>query len=339
MFFSVMIPVYNSEAYIDDCVDSVIRQDEKNLEIILVDDGSTDGSLKKCMEWEYRFPDRIKVVSKNNTGSLDTRRVCLKKASGQYLYFMDSDDCLIEETALSMIRKSIEQTDADLVIFNMTQDRQKRTRMFNYEFEDGKLYEGAQRNIIYRELIKGTGLNSLCNKVFSRDLVDWEADYSNCKEVVRATDLYQILPIISHAERIVFLNRVFYYYYTGNFSSISHRFNPMLYQNVCTQHRRLKQFAEGFSLPEDEKQELLNTRFTSDVAKVVLTTAYADQYSKAQKKDFLKTIRDDEMYQNNHNVRNLIWTRKGAIILLDKGLYSLLLIYIWVSGFYNRKKR
>lgn len=88
---SVVVPVYNVKKYLSKCVDTIIHQTYKNIEIILVDDGSTDGSGAKCDEYQ-KIDSRIKVIHKQNGGLSDARNVGIKNATGKYITFVDSDD-------------------------------------------------------------------------------------------------------------------------------------------------------------------------------------------------------------------------------------------------------
>ena len=88
---SVIIPVYNVEKYLERCVDSVLAQTYTNLEIILIDDGSTDTSGKICDEYAQKDA-RIRVLHKKNTGIADTRNIGLDISKGEYIAFVDSDD-------------------------------------------------------------------------------------------------------------------------------------------------------------------------------------------------------------------------------------------------------
>lgn len=93
---SVIIPVYNVESYLSRCVDSVVRQTYKYLEIILVDDGSTDSSGEMCDTYE-KIDDRVKVIHKNNGGLSSARNSGLQIAQGDYIGFVDSDDYIAED--------------------------------------------------------------------------------------------------------------------------------------------------------------------------------------------------------------------------------------------------
>lgn len=113
---SVIIPVYNVEKYLHECVDSVLGQTYKNLEIILVDDGSTDSSGKICDEYAEK-DSRIVVIHKKNDGPSKTRNAGLNRASGKYIYFLDSDD-FITENAMETLVSAAESDSADLVFFD-----------------------------------------------------------------------------------------------------------------------------------------------------------------------------------------------------------------------------
>ena len=111
---SVIIPVYKTEQYLDRCIESVVNQTYKNLEIILVDDGSPDNCPKMCDEWAKK-DSRIKVIHKKNGGLSDARNVGIDCATGEYLSFIDSDDFISNQMYKKMLN-SIENFNADLAV-------------------------------------------------------------------------------------------------------------------------------------------------------------------------------------------------------------------------------
>lgn len=113
---SVVIPVYNVEKYLIECVDSALLQTYENVEIILVDDGATDSSGEMCDEYAQK-DSRIKVIHRKNGGLSAARNTGLDAASGEYIYFLDSDD-YIEKNTISDLVSTIEQEDADVVFFD-----------------------------------------------------------------------------------------------------------------------------------------------------------------------------------------------------------------------------
>ena len=111
---SVIVPIYNVEIYVGKCIESIINQSYKNLEIILIDDGSTDSSLSICKKYEKK-DDRIKVIQKNNEGVSITRNLGIELSKGKYIQFIDSDD-YIEKNMIEFLVKNIEKTNADLAM-------------------------------------------------------------------------------------------------------------------------------------------------------------------------------------------------------------------------------
>lgn len=133
---SVIVPVYNSERFLNSCIDSIIHQTYENLEIILIDDGSTDNSFSICKNYAER-DKRIKVFHKENSGPADTRNVGLDNASGRYVAFVDSDDILnIDAYKIIMEIKSNLKNPSISVGVNynrFTNDNpHKRVSSFNY---------------------------------------------------------------------------------------------------------------------------------------------------------------------------------------------------------------
>jgi len=110
---SVIIPVYNAAKYLPKCIDSVLNQTYKNLEIILVDDGSTDESGKISDKYSYK-DNRVIVIHKENGGTSDARNKGIKAATGKYIGFIDSDD-YIETDMYEILLKTLYAYDADIV--------------------------------------------------------------------------------------------------------------------------------------------------------------------------------------------------------------------------------
>lgn len=111
---SVIIPVYNTEQYLEDCLDSVFGQTLKELEVILVNDGSTDSSLKIMEKYQAQYPDRVKLLSKENGGQATARNMAIPLCTGEYIGFVDSDDYIEPEMYEQMYRKA-KEADADYV--------------------------------------------------------------------------------------------------------------------------------------------------------------------------------------------------------------------------------
>ena len=122
MRFSIVIPVYNVSDYIDKCLASVLANDCSDCEIILVDDGSTDGvSPAICDKYSLQYPDLIRTIHQENKGLGGARNTGLEAANGEYMFFVDSDDTITAD-AMTILRKAVEKSQADIIAFNIYSD-------------------------------------------------------------------------------------------------------------------------------------------------------------------------------------------------------------------------
>ena len=159
---SIIVPVYNSEKTLVRCIKSILNQQYQNTEIILVNDGSTDNSLKICQEYAKDDP-RIIVIDKQNKVS-DTRNTGISHASGKYLQFVDSDDWIAENATKALVDR-IQETNCDMVISgfyrvingkkskksHITTDKVMNKRIyFTHDGGAGKFYYGVMWNKLYR---------------------------------------------------------------------------------------------------------------------------------------------------------------------------------------------
>ncbi|KUJ62544.1 hypothetical protein AR687_06835 [Flavobacteriaceae bacterium CRH] len=115
VFFSIIIPVYNVEDYLNQCLDSIVCQTYSNYEIVLVNDGSTDSSFQICQKYQKDFL-KIKLINKENGGLSDARNQGLKESEGDYIIFTDSDDYWAGDYVLNDLSKLIEESNPDLII-------------------------------------------------------------------------------------------------------------------------------------------------------------------------------------------------------------------------------
>ena len=332
MFLSVSMPVYNAEKTLDQCIQSVIDQTEKDYEIILVDDGSSDRSLEICEKWATLYPDIIRVVKKENSGSLFTRRVCLKESKGEYLYVMDSDDYLIDKNAFMYIRKIIERVKCDLVFFDCTTNVETFESYFKIPFKDGTVFEGEYLKEFRKFFIVGHGLNSLWNKVFHRSLVDWDEDYSSYNKVTNGTDRFQSLPIVSNAKKVYYFDKILYYYrMNNNETSIIHTFKKTGYYSSRMNFIRVSKEASKWGFDKKELYSLLSQSYM----KIASTAAYKTRLIKSEEIDrveYLKKIGNDVLFRKFYNFSNAkSFSRKMIVFLLHIRAYAFLLFAIDLS--------
>ena len=211
MLFSILIPVYNVEQYLEQCLESVLTQDFGDYEVILVNDGSKDSSASICREYAQRDP-RIKYFEKKNQGLLQTRRYSIKRASGEYILFLDSDD-FWEPGVLSALHAEICKSHADMICYRyrIVSDKGKRISEDRGIFPDRTLFTADNKELFLRELVSSSRLNMMWTKCVRRAIIDVETDYSAFRDK-KGEDFLQSVPLIRNAATILYLDDVFVNY-------------------------------------------------------------------------------------------------------------------------------
>lgn len=197
---SVIIPVYNVKAYLEEAIDGVIHQTYQDLEIILVDDGSTDGSGEVCDEYVNK-DERIKVIHQENKGLSAARNAGLDICQGEVISFLDSDD-VFDHDMLRRMLEVMNQTEAEIVECDILEYESKRPLKPNRASKAGDcLSDGLRiydtREALYHQLT-GEIFNSVWNKVYKRRI--WER--LRFREGKNYEDFDIILPLLSRAEKI-----------------------------------------------------------------------------------------------------------------------------------------
>lgn len=195
---SLIVPIYNSSKYLNKCIDSLINQSFKDIEIILINDGSTDESEKIIKKFNDK---RIKYISKKNEGIGKTRNRGIKEATGEYIAFVDSDDYLNEHFCEYMYKKA--STDScDLVICNFFEDRGNLYGIKFTDFEDTSLKENPK-------LINNINLGP-CNKLYSLKLLKNNNIYF--EENLKYEDAPFVVKALKYANKIGKINDYLTYY-------------------------------------------------------------------------------------------------------------------------------
>lgn len=209
---SVIIPVYNTERYLEKCVDSVLNQTYQNLQVILVDDGSTDLSAQICDSYTEK-DNRVQVIHKKNGGLSSARNVGLDVAHGAFVTFLDSDDYLHETCYYSLYTALQGEHDAIACVNYRRVDEN-----YNVYMRDDKhtVLEKTDSLEYMRELLLHTGDVSVCTKLFPRKLIQEKCfDEDKLNE-----DLLFMMDLIPDFKYVIYTGTVGYYYLVrGNSTS------------------------------------------------------------------------------------------------------------------------
>lgn len=254
---SIIIPVYNVEQYLDECMDSVLNQTYTNLDIVLVDDGSKDSSPTMCDDYAAKDA-RVQVIHKKNGGPMSACIAGVESAKGEYLAFMDSDDwidlTMMEELVKETTGNKKEMICSNYIIEKTNQSIKVKQSMKPGVYDRKAIEEGLFPCLLGNEERRIHG--SRCMKLISRDLIDENLKFAELN-VSMGEDLYLIFLAVLDAMRIVVVENGYYYHYRFVESSLVHKYKPHMHEEVGRLYDNLQRVIENKVIHEKQKKLFL----------------------------------------------------------------------------------
>lgn len=229
MFFSIIIPIYNAEEYIEICLDAIVKQSFKDWELILINDGSTDGSLR-LME-KYEGPN-IRIIEEENKGVSFARNRGLDIAKGKYVIFIDSDDILYTN-ALQILYSQLKCESIDYLRYEYQIVDENGLPLYpNYEARKRKRYEGKQLNNVdcINRIIRNEYF--LWSGVFKKKIMD-KFDIRFLEGCTYNEDTLFIIQYLMHSSTHMYISNVLYGYRKSN-NAVTTRFTEKNRQDIRT---------------------------------------------------------------------------------------------------------
>lgn len=260
---SIIVPVYNTEKYLRKCLDSILGQSYQNLEIILVDDGSTDKSGDIIDEYQKK-DGRVVTIHKKNGGQSSARNLGIKNASGEFIGFVDSDDEIAEDFVNKLL---FDENEAVLKISNMTRRDSEKSNII-YSGED-KFFSSSRENIL-RALLEDGKLYPVVNKLFLNNIIKAK-ELSFNENLNFAEDLDFVLRYLSNEEKEIIFTREPLYIYNFKTESSTMKKVSANKSNWKQSYRDLKNWAgKNLSLKEKSLLRLIKLRWEISYLKAKL---------------------------------------------------------------------
>ncbi len=283
---SVVVPCYNVEKYVEKTINSILNQTYENLEIIAVEDCSTDNTYEILKELEKKHPNKIKLYkNKKNGGLAYTRNRAIEYAKGNYIGCIDSDD-FIDENYFEELMETLKENDADICVTDIV--------LAN---EDGKKIGEPQKacdgDINKFNIINNGMAASSCNKLFKKEVIE---KYPFLEGKINE-DVSAIIPALIYAKKIAYTNKVMYYYVQRNTSIQNSTFSERRYEmfdaiDVCLE--RIKN-VEDF---EKYKEVILYHQLIMLYIYVITEqVGYKNRYNLIKK--FIKKQKSYKLYNNS----------------------------------------
>lgn len=212
---SVIIPVYNVESYLSRCLDSIISQTFKDIEVVCVNDGSTDSS-PKILECYSKMDNRVRVINKKNGGLSSARNAGVMVAKGEYILFVDSDD-YISTNAVERLYKNAEKNISDMVVFAYVQGDKEYAPVKKMGTSEYRGFENKPCNAkkLPDSAYRAFPVSAWC-KFYKTDFIRNKSFYEDM--------IYEDIPfwadVFTSAERITYIDEALYFYRTGRIGQI-----------------------------------------------------------------------------------------------------------------------
>ena len=282
---SIIIPVYNAEIYLTKCIESVINQNYTNLEVILLNDGSTDGSAFICEKFQ-QLDDRIKYLSHTNIGVSQTRNIGLNIASGDYVVFVDSDDWVDPDFIESYIT-SANETCADLFYQGLVWEYPNNSIPKHLP---NKFFKNKLDGILFLE--KERCFGAACNKMFKREIIDkFQIRFDPTLSL--AEDKIFTLEYFKYIKSILLIDKVSYHYRRDVENSLTQRCHTLNNQLKVAELQRCLQ--QEINKDGDEKFQHFIEAESITINKIILVALYRygsnnDKRSKLDQMNKLKNM-------------------------------------------------
>lgn len=253
---SVIIPIYNAEKYLRECIDSVINQTLKEIEIICINDGSTDDSLKILKEYEQK-DKRIKLLSQKNQGAGKARNLGLEVAKGEYFAFIDADDFYDNDFCKQMYTKA-NVTNADVVICQAIGYDTLNNKYYSMPWSLVKEYLPSKEIFNYKDIknyIFIFSQNWNWNKLFKKEFID--KNNITFQNLFRTNDLLFTCKALIQANKITTIKNELVNYRTG-FSTNSQSTNYLYPYDFYKAFKALREWLISIDKYEEVKQSYVN---------------------------------------------------------------------------------
>ena len=336
MLFSIVIPVYNVEKFLDHCIQSVLSQiieQKEDCEIILVDDGSTDNSAQICDYYEKEYPSIIKVYHKKNEGLLATRRFGYKRASGEYIINCDSDDFLEHKMIESLKGIIFKYNYPDIILVNHYKYDGKNKIVDGKDIFSNKNDSYISKERILREYMKGDNIVSVCGKVLKYSCIDIDRDYKEYGKLNTGEDTLQSIEFFSNANTFVYLNEALYNYRCG--SGMTARFDADYFFTFKNIFEQIKAEKDQWNLRDFD--QLFAIKVLQTAGRAITQARFNNWESISEQKQYLEHIYNDSMLIENIKYlndvkKNIQWDHYFLLILLRYKFFIFIVLLLRIKN-------
>ena len=306
---SIIVPVYNVENYIERCLNSLVNQTFKDIEIITINDGSTDKSLELINKY-VKEDIRVSVIDLGDEGVSYCRNLGIEKANGKYIMFVDSDDW-IDSNMIEAMYKKAEENKLDLVMCSYIREFKDHSKEKRFNLPEEIIYkEDKVKNELLRKLVGPIkeelsnpemldALGTVWGKLYRADILkENKLKFVDLNEIGSAEDTLFNIFTFNYLSKVMFLNKHMYHYWRDNPKSVTSQYNPKLKEQRKVFFKYISDFIKENNF-EQVFEEALNNRICTSVLGLGLI-----ECSKNNKISRINKIKNIKIIINEEYIRN-----------------------------------
>ena len=306
---SIIVPVYNVENYIERCLNSLVNQTFKDIEIITINDGSTDKSLELINKY-VKEDIRVSVIDLGDEGVSYCRNLGIEKANGKYIMFVDSDDW-IDSNMIEVMYKKAEENKLDLVMCSYIREFKDHSKEKIFNLPEEIIYkEDKVKNELLRKLVGPVkeelsnpemldALGTVWGKLYRTDILkENKIKFVDLKEIGSAEDTLFNIFTFNYLKKVMFLNKPMYHYWRDNPKSVTSQYNSKLKEQRKVFFKYISDFIKENNFEQVFEEALNNRICTSVLGLGLIECSKNNKISRINKIKNIKKIINEEYIRN-----------------------------------------
>ena len=306
---SIIVPVYNAEKYLKRCLESIINQTFKGIEIIALNNGSTDNSLDILFEYADK-DERLRVINGANSGVSQARNIGIREAKGKYIVFVDSDDW-IERDMIEVLHNTITKNNCDLVMCTYIREFKNHSKEKIFNSPDINIYTESQiKSELLRKLIGPIdwelsnpeyldALGTAWAKIYKASILkEQNIQFIDLKEIGSGEDTLFNIYVFNQLKKVILLNKSMYHYWRDNKNSITSKYIPNFIDKRKKYFNYIKDFIIENKLGREYEKALNNRICISVLGTGLLECSKSNSISILSKVKNIKKILNEDYISN-----------------------------------------
>jgi glycosyltransferase EpsJ len=331
---SVIVPIYNAESTLRKCIDSILSQSFKNIELWLIEDGSIDRCSNICREYEL-IDSRVKAIYQENKGVSYSRNLGIAKSNGKYIQFVDADDWLNQEMITNLVNSMNESTDLVICGYNV----------INASLDNVSQYERCVKNTIELDLANFLDqfsqfyeiglLQAVWNKMYRKDII-FECKLSFDKNLSLGEDMLFNINYFRSCRKISLKSDVLYNYTVCQYAnSLSKIYNPKRLNSQITMYKSIIDLLNEYRTFSSSNYNCIKKYYSSSIISSINEYLTYDQCVWTEKIQFIKHLLKKNDINNNIVIvyNNSKWMKFTALLMKIRMIYLLMILLYFNEKF------